>query len=156
VGTLCSKVKELDWKAMEESTEFDLNARIVWKKQNQQGIGSINADIQELGRVKLDKSFIGVRIEYLSEFDMDTDDKVKQQRWCSGVIEEISDGTWLKPNARTQCWNKNEAARVYWDPIPDANINQHTRSTEPFVPNKWNQDCVGAWRKDYGDDNYGL
>ena len=60
VGILCAKVNELDCKAMEENTEFDLNARKEWKKKNEQGIGSINAEIQEVGQVKLDNSFIGV------------------------------------------------------------------------------------------------
>ena len=65
VGTLCAKMKDLDRKAMEETTEFDMNARRTWMKQDEQGIGSVIVDMQQAGRVTLDNYFIGVRIEYL-------------------------------------------------------------------------------------------
>ena len=77
---------------------FRRNARRTWKKRDEQGIGSVIADMQQAGRVKLDNSFIGVRIEYLSSFDIDKQGKEKVHRWCSGVIEEISGGSWLKTN----------------------------------------------------------
>ena len=48
-----------------------------------------------LGKRKLDSSFVGKRIEYLSNFDMDYGGNKKELRWCSRIIEEVSDGSWF-------------------------------------------------------------
>ena len=49
----------------------------------------------------------------------------------------------------------NEAAYIYWDPVPECNIPA-VRSIQELPENKWNRDCEGAWRKDLGDEGYGL
>ena len=38
---------------------------------------------------------------------------MKEIRWCGGVVENISDGTWVKPGKRRQCYKENEAAFVF-------------------------------------------
>ena len=53
--------------------------------------------MQHLGKRKIDDSFISTRIEYLSEFDMVGEVNMKELRWCGGVVEKISDGTWFNP-----------------------------------------------------------
>ena len=72
-----------------------------------------------------------------------------------GVVERICDGTWVMPGKRAKCYEKGKAAEVLWDYIPDIGLSA-CRSIEPFEPQKWNQDCLGAWRRDLGGINYGI
>ena len=51
---------------------------------------------------------------------MDKEGTVKEQRWCAGEIEAVSDGTWVIADHRSKVWKENEAARVFWDAIPNA------------------------------------
>ena len=62
--------------------------------------------MQQLGKQKIDDSFIGTRIEYLSEFDLVGERNMKKLRWYGGVVENISDGTWFKPGNRCQCYKE--------------------------------------------------
>ena len=120
---------------------------------------------QAIGKRKLDKSFLKSRIEVLTRFDeLDEAGKVVKDsdgntrtylRWCGGEIQEISDGTWLIPNARTRCYKENEAAIIDWDEVKEVNIAA-SRGLVELPENKWNKDCEGAWRKDLGDEDYGL
>ena len=90
-------------------------------------------------------------------FDMNEEGTEKENIWIKGEIKEVSNGTWLKgPRAIKACWKEGEAARVYWDLVPDAGYDKNTTSVERFDPNKWNQNCEGAWRKDVGTIDYGL
>ena len=52
--------------------------------------------MQQMGKRKIDDSFIGTRIEYLSEFDLVGEGKMKELRWCGGVVKNISCATWVK------------------------------------------------------------
>ena len=54
-----------------------------------------------------------------------------------------------------QTWKEGEAAKVLWDEISEINMAEHT-THEKLDPRKWNKDCLGAWRKDLGEFNYGL
>ena len=45
----------------------------------------------------INDSFIGTRIEYLPEFDVIEEGNMKELRWCGGVVEKISDDTWVNP-----------------------------------------------------------
>ena len=124
----------------------------MWKSNDEQGIGSTLGEMQEAGRVKMDQSFVGKRIELLSQFDWTVDGKKETAvRWCAGVVEAVSDGTWptwRKTPRGTACWKEGEAARVMWDPIPDGGIDEYIPSVEEFNPNNWNQNTPGAWRRE--------
>ena len=87
--------------------------------------------MQQLGNLKIDDSFIGTKIGYLSEFDLVGEGNMKELRWCGGVVESISDGTWVKPGKLRQCYKENEAAFVFWDAVPEADYPT-SRSIEPF------------------------
>ena len=75
--------------------------------------------------------------------------------WCEGVIERISDGTWLRSGARTKCYKENEAAYIHWDPIPELNMAA-CKGNQELLERKWNKDFEGAWRQDLGEEDYGL
>ena len=112
-------------------------------------------NMQQLGKRKMDESFINTRIEYLSEFDINEDGKQKELRWCGGTVEQVSDNTWVKPGCRRKCYKTHEAAFVHWDAVPEADLPS-TRSIEPFDEKKWNGNCSGSWRKELSDVNYGV
>ena len=56
--------------------------------------------MQQPGKLNIDDSFIGTRIEYLSEFDMVGEGDMKELRWYGGVVKNISDGTWVNLGKR--------------------------------------------------------
>ena len=68
---------------------------------------------QGLGKRKLDDSFVGKRLEYLSESDMGDEGTKKELRWCAGTVEKVSDGTWIMPGKRSKCFKEGESARVF-------------------------------------------
>ena len=45
--------------------------------------------MQQLGKLKIDDSFIGNRIEYLSKFDLVGEVKMKEIRWCGGIVKKL-------------------------------------------------------------------
>ena len=149
-------MKELDKKALDQDKEFDINARVKWKSNEEKGIGSTLSEMQQHGRVTMDQSFVGKRIELYSKFDISDDGKVTDTRWCGGVVEAVSDGTWRKTRRGKACWKIGEVAKVMWDPVPEVGITTNYPTIEEFKPNKWNQDCDGAWRMDLGEVDYGL
>ena len=78
--------------------------------------------LQNIDPLKVDKSFIVSRIESLSEFRLYNEREVgvnKDLRWCSGIVEIVCDGTWIKAGKRRQCYKEGEAAEVFWDAIPE-------------------------------------
>ena len=113
-------------------------------------------EMQTIGNRSLDESFLGKRIEYLAEFDMDEAGTKREIRWCSGVIQKICDGTWqIQGEMRGQCYKESKAAKVFWDAIPDAEMEAFSYSSiESFVAKKWNGNCVGAWKLDYTSKQY--
>ena len=111
--------------------------------------------MQQLGNRNIDDSFIGIRIEYVSEFDRVEEGNIKKLRWCGGVVENISDGTWVNPGKLCQCYKENEAAFVFWDSVPEANYPV-SRSIEPFDENKRNNKIDGSWRKEFSAVYYEL
>ena len=83
---------------------------------------------------KVDESLLGIRIEYLSEFELDDEREEgdnKDLRCCSGILEIVCDGTWIKPVKRRQCYKEGEAAEVFWHAISECNM-EALRSIEPF------------------------
>ena len=104
----------------------------------------------------VDESLIGKRIEYRCLFDMDDEGLVKKPRCCCGVIERLCDGSWIIPGHPRKRWKVAEAAEICWDAMPDANIDEPFRDKVEMNPKNWNKDCVGAWRMDLGDYDYGV
>ena len=134
---------------------IDKEAREKWQEREANGIGSVLMDMQHIGDKEMDASFIDTRIEYLSNFDMNEEGTIQEMRWCSGIVEDVSDGTWIKAGTRQQRYKEGEAARVLWDAVPEANFAA-SKSVEVFDKRLWNQNSIGAWRKDLGEVDYGL
>ena len=111
--------------------------------------------LQGLGKRKIDRSYIGKRVEYLFNFDMNPEGTIKEPRWCAGEVKDVSDGTWVIAEHRSKTWKENEAASVIWDPVPEANIPKLT-TVEKFAENMWNKNVIGAWRMEIKDIDYGL
>ena len=103
--------------------------------------------MQQLGKRNIDDSFIGTRIEYLYEFDLVGEGNTKALCWCGRVVENISDGTWVNPGKRRQCYKENEAEFVFWDAVPEADFPASC-SIEPFDEKKWNKNRDGSWRNE--------
>ena len=73
--------------------------------------------------------------------------------WCGGVVQRVSDGTWIIPTISgrgRKMYAAGEAVEVYWDAIPDANFPAGS-TIEKIDPKKWNKSGVGAWRMDLED-----
>lgn len=155
LGTLTKQVQDLDKKHGEDLSALDLNARQQWREQEESGKSSIVTEKQSRHPPDVDETLVGQRIEMLSWYEY-RDMPGGVYRWCGGKVERACDGTWLKPNARTVCYKKGEAAEIEWDPIPELDLGI-TKSIEPLDPRKWNkQDVDKAWRKDFGKPDYGL
>ena len=52
------------------------------------------------------ESLIGTRIEYFSIIDMDKAGSEINVLWIGGIVERVSDCTWLMPGARNKCYKK--------------------------------------------------
>lgn len=159
VGQLTSKVKDLDSKAMESNYEFDQKARKRWRDMNARGEGDILAEMQTIGkRRKLDDSFIGERIELLSQYE-DNDGNVMGKDWSVGVVKDVCDGTYPKWRKRNQgprgrqVYKEGEAAEVEWDAVGQL---EAVTTIEEFKHTKWNGQDVGAWRLWQPDFDYGI
>ena len=76
-------------------------------------------------------------------------------RWCSGIVEILCDGTCINTGKRRQCYKEVEAADVFWDAIPECNM-EALRYIEPFNSRSWNKNESSAWIMDLGDISYGL
>ena len=61
----------------------------------------------------------------------------------------------VKQSKTRTCYKAGEAAEVYWEAVPDANLKAGL-DIVPLNPRKWNKDCEEAWQKDLGDYDYGL
>ena len=106
---------------------------------------------------KVDESLLKSRIEYLSEFGLYDErerEMNKDLRWCSGIVERVSDGTWINTGNRRQCYKEVEAAEVFWDTMPEFNM-EASRSIKPFNSRLWNKNENESWRIDLGDISYG-
>ena len=120
LGTLSNSVKYLDRKAKAKDTEFNKDARKYWQRREDIGDASVLEKMQQLRQLKIDDSFIGTQMEYLSEFDLVGEVNMKEVHWCGGIVENISDGTCVKPGNRHQHYKTNEAAFVFWDAVLEA------------------------------------
>ena len=122
---------------------------------NQRGDESILQKCQPPGMQNIDKSWINKKIEVNVQFDLDEKGQEKGERWCSATVKKVSDGTWLIPNARTSCYGVNEAAELLCDAVEECGLDECTGIQE-LKANKWNKDCIGAWRKYIPPIDYGV
>ena len=60
---------------------------------------------------------------------------MKELCWYGGVVEKISNGTWVNPGKCRQCYKENKTAFVFWDAVPEADYPT-PRSIEPFDAKK--------------------
>ena len=158
LGQLTKQTMEMDRKANENKEELDKRARAKWQERDKQGETDMHSRMQEKYAPTLDDAFIGKRVEYLSEFDLNEEGTETSQCWCGGVIKEICDGTWIIPTVSgrgKKCYKEGEAADIYWDTIESAGFLAG-RAIVELNPRKWNKEVVGGWRKDLGDINYGV
>ena len=71
LGQITHQVRALDEKSACKTSEFDNILRDKWKSNEQKGIGSMHQILRNLDPQEVDESFLGSRIEYLSEFELD-------------------------------------------------------------------------------------
>ena len=114
VGALSDAVKELYRKAKAKETEFNKDARKEWQRIEDTRETRVLEKMQQLGKQKIDDSFIGTRIKYLSEFDLVGEENTRELRWCRSVVENISNGTWVNPRKRCQQYKENKASFFFW------------------------------------------
>ena len=113
MGTQTSQAKELDEKAARGKVALEKRARKKWKSNEDSGFGSIHSSCLLPEAPNMDEKWIGKKIEFLHKFWLNKEETEFAVRWCSGTIERISDGTWLLPEAWTQCYEVGEAAEIY-------------------------------------------
>ena len=156
LGTATKQMAELDAKAAANKEDFERNARKEWRDGDMEGLKSVYHYRQDRTAPKVYESLIDTRIEYLCGFEDNEGNKLDNQ-WCSGVVRRISDevNPWVRKGKVRACYKAGEAAEIYWDEIPEANIKACV-SIDPLDPKKWNKDCEDAWRKDLGDYDYGI
>ena len=114
--------------------------------------------LQNTDPPKVEKSLLGRRIEYLSKFGLDDKREEvvnKDLRWCSGIVERVCDKTWINPGKRRQCYKGGEAAEVFWDEMPECNMDASIY-IEPFISRLWNKNENLGWRMYIGDISYRL
>jgi len=69
----------------------------------------------------------------------DTDER--NMRWCQGKVIEV--------------YEKKNAVKVCWDPIPDIAGWERSQETVRKLPSsKWNKNVDGAWRMDLSIELY--
>ena len=102
--------------------------------------------MQPMGKRNIDDSFSGTRIDYLSEFDLVWEAKIKELYWCGGVVKNVIDDICVNTGKFRQCYKENEAAFVFWGAVPEADFPV-SRTIELFDEKKWNNNFDGLWRK---------
>ena len=70
-------------------------------------------------------------------------------------MKAISDGTWLKPNARTSCYVKAGAVKIFWDPAVECDLLA-SKGVQVLDPKLWNKVVECAWRKSLKKETFGL
>ena len=99
VGTLSFAVKDLDRKGKAKDPYFNKYAQKEWQWREQFGETSVLEKMQQLRKKKIDDSFIGTRIQYLSELDLVGEGNMKELCY-------ISDDTWVNPGKLRQYYKE--------------------------------------------------
>ena len=71
IGQINHQVRALDDIAASKTSEFGKGSREKCKSNEDKGVGSMHQLLQNPDPPKVDDSFLGSRIEYLSEFELD-------------------------------------------------------------------------------------
>ena len=87
IGQRTNQVLELDLKENEHKEDIDTKARGTWRKQNEEGFGSMHTIMQQPDAPRLE-SLIGMRIKYLSSIDME---KAGSEKMCSGWMVQLKE-----------------------------------------------------------------
>ena len=99
LGTMSIFQKRRDELKSAQINEHDQACRKEWKDREASGRGSMLSEMQMPGKKRwLDSSFVDRRIEYLTAYDITNDDGTPgtELRWCSALVESVSDGSWAK------------------------------------------------------------
>jgi hypothetical protein len=158
VGTITKMAIKLGTERDDMAANLDKRARVEWRDRNTRGEGDILQNIQALGDRTIDKSFVGTMIECYVSFDIGTNpDGTKKTtcRWCRAKVKAISNGKWLCANARTKCYEKNQAAKLLWDAVEECGLPESTGIQE-LPPKLWNKNVEGAWRRSLTKETFGL
>ena len=95
---------------------MDHNTIITRIDRESRGQGDRYEELQPTSTPKNDPSFIGTRLDFSVEFELDICGK--ELRWCQGNVNDISDGSsMLYPNTRSRCYKDGEIIRILWDTI---------------------------------------
>ena len=89
LGQITHKLRALYEKAASKTSDFDKVSREKPKSNEWKGIGSMHQLLKNPDPPKVDESFPGSRIEYLSDFGLDDEKEEvvnKNLRWCSGIV----------------------------------------------------------------------
>ena len=85
--------------------------------------------------------------------DSDLDEKETTNRWCQGVVINVSDGTnMVRGHGSRRKYKRDEAVMVLWDPIPDLG-HPSCESAQVLLQSKWNKHVIGGWRMDLKIDS---
>ena len=139
LGTQIDQVKKLDGQYVANEDGFKMKARKIRHERELQGEGSIHATMQSWFPPTL-CDLLDQRIDVLAGFEMpDTDER--DMRWCQGKVIEV--------------YEKKNAVKVCWDPIPDCAGWETSQETVQKLPrSKWNKNVNGAWRMDLSIELY--
>ena len=141
LGQINHQVSTLYDKAASTASDFDKVSIENWKSNEEKGKGSMHQLLQNPDPSRVDESLFESRIEYLSEFELDDENEEGENKdlsWCSGIVERVCDGAWIKSKKRRQCYKKGKGAEVFWDAIHECNM-EASRSIETFHSRLWNK-----------------
>jgi len=151
LGSLTTFQQDCDEDKKEEIEDHDQSCKVQWRDNDQTGKGSVLSDMQHWGRkIKLDKCFVGKRIECLTEYTIAKSDGTPSTdlRWCGALVESVSDGTWAKTGVRGKIlkisYKGEEAANVFWEAVEETDEPAQCQIIE-LKPTSWNGSKSGAW-----------
>ena len=78
VGTLISKVKQLEIENNKKIDGFNMECRKEWQIRTESGEAGTIKNLQKQGETMLDPSWVGTRVEYLAYYDIDKAGKEKK------------------------------------------------------------------------------
>ena len=107
LGQITHQVSTLDERAAYTESDFDKGSREKWKINEEKWKVSMHQLLQNPDPPKVDESLLGSRIEYLSEFELDNENEEgsdKDLSWCSGIVERVCAGTWIKAGKSRHCY----------------------------------------------------
>ena len=161
LGSLTTFQQDCDEDKKEEIEDHDQSCKVQWRDNDQTGKSSVLSDMQHWGRkIKLDKCFVGKRIECLTEYTIAKSNGTPSTdlRWCGALVESVWYGIQAKTGVRGKrlktCY-KEGAANVFRDAVEETDEPAHCQTIE-LKPTSWNGSEAGAWRLQLAEINYGI